>query len=49
MRNVKWVPKIRNEIGSGKPTAIVVGSAHMLGSNGLVALLERNGYKFEQL
>jgi uncharacterized protein YbaP (TraB family) len=49
MRNVKWVPKIRNEIGSGKPTAIVVGSAHMLGPNGLVALLERNGYKFEQL
>ena len=49
MRNVKWVPKIRSEIESGKPTAIVVGSGHMLGPNGLIALLERNGYKFEQL
>jgi uncharacterized protein len=49
LRNVKWVPRIRAEIGSGKPTAIVVGAAHMLGPNGLIALLERNGYKFEQL
>lgn len=49
LRNVKWVPKIRAEIESGKPTAIVVGCAHMLGPNGLIALLQRNGIKFEQL
>ena len=49
MRNVKWVPKIRNEFNSGVPTAIVVGCDHMLGSNGLVSLLERNGFKFEQM
>jgi len=49
LRNVKWIPKIRAEIQSGKPTSIVVGSLHMLGPNGLIALLERNGYKFEQL
>ena len=49
MRNVKWVPKIRNEFNSGVPTAIVVGAGHMLGPNGLVSLLERNGFKFEQL
>jgi uncharacterized protein YbaP (TraB family) len=48
-RNVKWVPKIREEFNSGKPTSIVVGCAHMLGPNGLIALLQRNGYKFEQL
>jgi uncharacterized protein YbaP (TraB family) len=48
-RNVRWVPKIRNEFNSGVPTSIVVGCAHMLGPNGLLALLQRNGYKFEQL
>jgi len=49
IRNVKWVPKIRAEFNSGKPTSIVVGANHMLGPNGLIALLQRNGYKFEQL
>jgi len=49
LRNVKWVPRINAEIKSGKPTSIVVGCAHMLGPNGLLALLERNGHKFEQL
>src|SRR5262249_51365447 len=49
MRNVKWVPKIRAEFDSGVPTSIVVGANHMLGPNGLIALLERNGFKFEQL
>jgi len=48
-RNVRWVPKIRAEFNSGKPTAIVVGANHMLGPNGLIALLQRDGYKFEQL
>jgi uncharacterized protein YbaP (TraB family) len=48
-RNLKWLPKIRAEFSSGKPVSIVVGAAHMLGKNGLVALLERNGYKLEQL
>ena len=49
VRNVKWVPRIRAEINSGKPTSIVVGANHMLGPNGLIALLQRNGFKFEQL
>jgi len=49
LRTVKWVPKIRAELNSGKPTSIVVGTNHMLGPSGLVALLQRNGYKFEQL
>ena len=49
IRNVKWIPRIKAEMKSGKPTAIVVGAAHMLGKNGLIALLEREGYKVEQL
>jgi uncharacterized protein YbaP (TraB family) len=49
MRNVKWIPQIKAEINSGKPTAIVVGAGHYPGYNGLVALLEHQGYKIEQL
>jgi uncharacterized protein YbaP (TraB family) len=48
-RNIKWIPQIKAEFNSGKPTSIVVGSGHMLGPNGLIALLDRSGYKFEQL
>ena len=48
-RNIKWIPKIKAEFSSGKPTSIVVGSGHMLGPNGLIALLEKQGYQFEQL
>jgi len=49
MRNVKWIPKIKAEINSGKPTAIVVGTGHYPGYNGLLKLLEHQGYKIEQL
>jgi len=48
-RNIKWIPKIKAEFDSGKPTSVVVGAGHMLGPNGLIALLDRSGYKFEQL
>src|SRR6202011_2965302 len=49
MRNVKWIPKIKAEINTGKPTSIVVGAAHYPGYNGLLKLLEHQGYKVEQL
>jgi uncharacterized protein YbaP (TraB family) len=48
-RNIRWIPKIKAEFNSGKPTSIVVGAGHMLGPNGLIALLRKNGYQFEQL
>lgn len=48
-RNVKWIPKIKAGFNSGKPTSIVVGCGHMLGPNGLIALLRKQGYQFEQL
>jgi len=49
MRNVKWIPRIKSEINSGKPTSIVAGAGHFLGYNGLIKLLEHQGYKIEQL
>lgn len=48
-RNVRWIPRLKAEMKTGKPTAIVVGCAHFPGPNGLIALLQRAGYKIEQL
>jgi uncharacterized protein YbaP (TraB family) len=35
--------------GKGKPTAIVAGALHFSGPNSIVKLLEKRGYKIEQL
>ena len=48
-RNRKWVPRIESELKSGKPTAIVAGALHFAGPNSIVKLLEKRGYKIEQL
>jgi uncharacterized protein YbaP (TraB family) len=48
-RNVKWIPKIKAEMQTGKPTSIVAGCLHFGGPNGVVALLQRGGYQVEQL
>jgi uncharacterized protein YbaP (TraB family) len=48
-RNVKWIPRLKAEMKTGKPTAIVVGCAHFPGPNGVIALLQRGGYTIEQL
>jgi uncharacterized protein YbaP (TraB family) len=49
LRNVKWIPRIKAEINTGKPTAIVAGAGHFIGYNGVIALLEHQGFKIEQL
>jgi uncharacterized protein YbaP (TraB family) len=48
-RNFKWVPRIEAELKSGKSTAIVAGALHFCGPNSVVKLLEKRGYKIEQL
>lgn len=48
-RNVKWIPRIKAEMKTGKATSIVAGCMHFCGPNGVVALLQRGGYKIEQL
>ena len=48
-RNVKWVPRILAELQSGKPTAVVAGALHFSGPNSVIKLLEKHGYKIEQL
>ena len=48
-RNVKWIPRIEAELKTGKATAIVAGALHFSGPQSVIALLQRRGYKLEQL
>ena len=48
-RNVKWIPRIETELKAGKPTSIVAGALHFSGPNSVIKLLEKRGYKIEQL
>ena len=42
-RNKKWVPQMRESLAS-KRTFIAVGAGHLGGPNGLIRLLEKEGY-----
>jgi uncharacterized protein YbaP (TraB family) len=48
-RNIKWIPRIEAELKTGKPTAIVAGALHFSGPNSVIVLLQKRGYKIEQL
>ena len=48
-RNFKMVKKIANNVSANKSQFIVVGAGHIIGKNGLVNLLIKNGFKATQL
>jgi uncharacterized protein YbaP (TraB family) len=48
-RNLRWIPKIEGAIKSAIPTSIVVGTGHFCGPNNVIELLQKKGYKIEQL
>jgi uncharacterized protein YbaP (TraB family) len=48
-RNTQWIPRIEQEMRSGKPTMIVVGARHLCGPNNLISKLQAKGYRLEQL
>ena len=48
-RNARWIPRIESAIRSGRPTLIVAGALHFAGPRGVIALLQKRGYKIEQL
>ena len=45
-RNKKWIPEIEQMIGQ-QSTFIAVGSGHLAGSKGVIALLQQEGYTVE--
>jgi uncharacterized protein len=49
-RNDAWVPKIEQQLKSGKDdTLLVVGALHTLGKDGIVEKLEARGYTVERI
>jgi uncharacterized protein len=47
-RNRNWVPKIEAIAAKGGRPFIVVGAAHLVGSDGVIAMLRTRGYSVEQ-
>ena len=48
-RNAKWIPRLESAIKSGTPTLVVAGALHFSGPRSVIALLQKRGYKIEQL
>jgi hypothetical protein len=48
-RNNKWLPKIRTLIGLKENSMVIVGAAHLIGADGIIASLKQKGYRVEQL
>ncbi|HWI57933.1 MAG TPA: TraB/GumN family protein, partial [Bacillota bacterium] len=47
-RNERWVPKIDQLLQQDKNAIIIVGAGHVVGTNGVVALLKKKGLKVTQ-
>ena len=47
-RNRNWLPQLQMCLSRPRPCFVVVGAAHMVGPDGLLALLQQQGYKIEQ-
>lgn len=47
-RNRNWMPQIEACMQRPSPCFVVVGAAHLVGTDGLVAMLQRKGYRVEQ-
>jgi len=48
-RNRAWLPKIEALFSRGRPAFVVVGAAHLVGPDGLIAMLKAKGYQLVQL
>jgi hypothetical protein len=47
-RNNNWMPQIEACMTKPAPCFVVVGAAHLIGPDGLLALLKKKGYRIEQ-
>jgi uncharacterized protein len=48
-RNKAWLPKIEALFTRSGHALVVVGAAHLVGADGVVAMLKAKGYTVEQL
>ena len=47
-RNRRWLTQIETMIAQGDKAMVVVGAAHLVGQDGVIAMLKTRGYKLEQ-
>jgi uncharacterized protein len=47
-RNRNWMPQLDTCLARSRPCFVVVGAAHLVGPDGLLALLRAKGYRLEQ-
>jgi len=48
-RNKNWVPKVEEYLITPKTEFVLVGAAHLVGKDGVIAQLKKLGYKIEKL
>jgi uncharacterized protein YbaP (TraB family) len=48
-RNAAWIPKIEALMKSSDDALVVVGAAHLVGAQGVLAMLRAKGYVIEQM
>jgi hypothetical protein len=48
-RNRKWVPQLEQLLDDKEDYLVVVGALHLVGTDSVIDLLERKGYRIEQL
>lgn len=48
-RNHNWMPQLEKCLARTRPCMVVVGAAHLVGPDGLLTLLQRKGYRIEQM
>jgi uncharacterized protein YbaP (TraB family) len=48
-RNRRWLPEIERMIERGDSALVVVGTAHLVGKDGVIELLKARGYTLEQM
>jgi uncharacterized protein YbaP (TraB family) len=46
-RNVRWIPQLRRAFAGAESVLVVVGSAHLVGPDGLPELLRQAGYEVQ--
>ncbi len=48
-RNKNWMPQIESLIGQKENTMVIVGTAHLVGKEGILMTLRQKGYQVDQL
>ena len=48
-RNRNWIPEIERLMGTDEIELVLFGALHLVGEDGVLAMLENRGYRIDQL